>query len=208
MRIIALSDTHNQHQKVTVPDGDVLAFGGDITDFGELEQLTRFNNWLGDLPHKHKLVIAGNHDRSLQDNAAVAEGLLGNCTYLRDGAVQIDGLWFYGFPWTPWFGGEFWRFNQHRGADMRGRLEQLVVPVDILISHGPPRGVCDRVAHTVTVGCDDLLEKVREIKPKVHVFGHIHEGHGQHLTDDTAFYNVSICNAAYQAVNPVTVIDL
>jgi len=63
MRIVALADTHGLHRQIIVPPGDLLIHAGDLTRHGEVDELRDFNVWLGALPHRHKLVIAGNHDR-------------------------------------------------------------------------------------------------------------------------------------------------
>ena len=62
LRFVAISDTHNKHADLVVPPGDVLIHAGDVTWGGTLAEVEAFNAWLGTLPHKHKIVVAGNHD--------------------------------------------------------------------------------------------------------------------------------------------------
>ena len=52
---------------------------------------------------------------------------------------------------------------------------------DVLITHGPPIGVLDlSVYDNISCGCDNLLDAVtNRVKPRLHIFGHIHEGYGE-----------------------------
>src|SRR6187200_3451602 len=102
MRIVAISDTHSKHEQIVVPAGDVLVHAGDITLYGKLDELHAFNHWLGRLPHRHKIVIAGNHDKILQERSDLARSILKNAIYLQDEAITIEGIKFYGSPWQPW----------------------------------------------------------------------------------------------------------
>ena len=94
MKIVLISDTHCMHDRLEVPDGDVLVHAGDFTWRGRPQEIDEFNRWLEKLPHKHKLVIAGNHDRMFEDNPMRAQSLLTNCTYLQDSGCTIDGISF------------------------------------------------------------------------------------------------------------------
>ena len=111
MKIVAISDTHCQHQQVTVPPGDILIHAGDFTNarLPSTEDTITFNRWLGELPHPHKIVIAGNHDTLFQKHPSVARELLTNATYVENESIQIDNLLIYGTPYTPAF--QDWAFN-------------------------------------------------------------------------------------------------
>lgn len=96
MKIAMLSDTHGQHRKLTVPDGDILIHAGDsMTDGMNPQELVDLNDWFGTLPHPHKILIAGNHD-FLFEKVDIARGLITNATYLQDEYVTINGLKIYG----------------------------------------------------------------------------------------------------------------
>jgi Icc-related predicted phosphoesterase len=205
-RIVALSDTHNRHHRLSIPDGDILIHAGDITDMGELSDVRSFNKWLGTLPHQHKLVIAGNHDFCFEDQPETAEALLTNCTYLFDEAITLRGLTFYGSPWQPWFYN--WAFNLRRGPEIRAKWDLIPNSVDVLITHGPPVGCLDRTFRGEQVGCADLLEAVRRIGPTYHIFGHIHEAYGRLSDSHTEYINASTCTLQYEPLNPPVVIDL
>lgn len=199
MKIVCLSDTHGAHREIQVPEGDLLLHAGDLSKRGKEAEIADFNDWLGELPHRHKVVVAGNHDFLFERDARHAEALLTNATYLRNDSTTVNGLKIWGSPVTPWFFD--WAFNRQRGTDIRRYWEQIPTDTDILITHGPPRTILDRTVRGDTVGCDDLLEIVWNRKPKVHLFGHIHEAYGQLTIDGIRFVNASIMNVHYKPVN-------
>jgi Icc-related predicted phosphoesterase len=205
-RIVIISDTHNQHRSIKIPDGDLLIHAGDITRRGDLADVYDFNALLGTLPHRHKVVIAGNHDFCFQSDPAAAIGALTNCIYLQDQAVTIDGLQIYGSPWQPWF--HDWAFNVPRGRQLQEKWRQIPPGTDILITHGPPLGICDRVLNGAQVGCADLLAAVEHIRPQLHIFGHIHESYGTAVHHGIRFVNASSCNRATVPINPPIVVDM
>jgi Icc-related predicted phosphoesterase len=198
--VVAISDTHGFHRRLSLPPGDILVHAGDLTRHGTLEELVEFNDYLGHLPHQHKIVIAGNHDFCLEWNPEESREILTNCIYLQDEAVTLHGIQFYGSPWQPVFYGVF---NAHRGTEIRAKWESIPSETDVLITHGPPCGHGDltqrRQQH---VGCRDLLDAVERIQPQVHIFGHIHEGYGISSNDHTTFVNASTCAVSFQPVNP------
>lgn len=206
MRVVALSDTHGRHGAVAVPDGDLLIHAGDFTDHGSLEEIAAFDAFLAGLPHRHKVVIAGNHDFAFERDPAAARAVLAHATYLEDGETTVDGLRLWGSPWQPWF--YDWAFNLRRGADIRRKWALIPEGIDILVTHGPPHGHGDRTAQGLAVGCEDLLTRVREVRPRVHLFGHIHEGFGTTSDGTTTFVNASTCDLRYRPVNPPLVLDL
>ena len=84
----------------------------------------------------------------------------------------------------------------------------IPVDTDILITHGPPFGKLDYARYqNVNVGCEELMKRVEEIKPKINVFGHIHEGYGYVFDGNTHYINASVLNERYEYRNkPVNVI--
>src|SRR4051794_39961846 len=173
MRIVCVSDTHGYHELTTIPDGDILVHGGDICRHGGLEDVDEFNRWLGTLPHKHKVVICGNHDWCFQEKPAEARARITNAVYLEDSGCEIEGLKFYGSPWTPLFCD--WAFMLPRGPKMAAKWSLIPDGLDVLITHGPPEGIRDFNRTGEPCGCRDLLVRVLDAKPRLHVFGHIHE---------------------------------
>jgi Icc-related predicted phosphoesterase len=206
IRIVAISDTHGFHRGLEIPDGDLLIHAGDLTGNGTLDELSEFNGWLASLPHCFKIVIAGNHDWCFERRSQEAVSCLTAGVYLQDQGVLLNGLTIYGSPWQPWFFN--WAFNLQRGAEIRAKWDMIPTKVDVLVTHGPPLGHGDATWRGEHAGCHDLLAAVERIRPKLHIFGHIHEGAGVTESDHTTFVNASSCDAFFSPVNPPIVIDL
>lgn len=192
MRLVLISDTHGYHDRLEVPEGDVLVHAGDLSKHGRLTELAEFDAWLGKLPHTHKIVIAGNHDFAFERDPKSARHWMRHCTYLQDSGVTIDGVTFWGSPWQPWFFD--WAFNLPRGKDLAKVWAKIPTGTDVLITHGPPAGIRDKNTGGEAVGCVDLLERVQAVRPRLHVFGHIHESAGVEEIDGTTFVNAACMN--------------
>lgn len=209
-RIVCISDTHLVHERShwPVPDGDILLHAGDATRMGTPEEIERFNQWFCGLPHPHKVFVAGNHDFGFQTDPSHSRALLDpGIHYLEDSSVELDGLTIWGSPWTPKFFA--WAFMLRRGASIRAKWELIPDDIDVLITHGPPLGILDRTRRGVDAGCADLLAEVTErIHPRLHLFGHIHEGYGRHDRDGQCFVNASSCDVQYRLVNPPILVEL
>lgn len=209
MRLVLLSDTHEKHQQVQVPDGDILIHAGDLTMQGKSNAIAAAGEWLRSLPHQYKIVIAGNHDLLFEKRSFAAKAVLGRgIIYLEDSGVNINGINFWGSPVTPRFCD--WAFNVNRGAAIRQYWNQIPENTDVLITHGPPQGILDEVKTAYGVehhGCEELWMAVGRVHPKIHVFGHIHEGYGRVTQGQTQFINASVVDTNYQVVNPVQIID-
>jgi len=206
IRLVFLSDTHALHGRVRVPEGDVLVHCGDFTRKGDFIDVIEFDRFLAAQPHAHKIVIAGNHDICFERFPTRALEHLTHCTYLLDSSTTAMGLRFWGSPWQPWF--YDWSFNLPRGEKLREKWALIPDDVDILVTHGPPRGILDVTDDGRTEGCDDLRARVDEIAPPVHAFGHIHEGSGVKREGKTTFVNAAICTAGYAPTNPARVLDV
>jgi len=226
-RICCLADIHGFLDKIDVPLADVLVIAGDITMMGTIEQITTFNKDLGYLPHKYKLVAAGNHDFLFEKSPSLAKSLITNGIYLQDEEIVINGIKFYLSPASPTFG--CWAFNYDRGEEIRRVWRRIPDNCDILITHGPAMGILDEVTRDLGiywepdgegnqrdfgykiehVGCQDLLNKIKEVKPLIHCYGHIHKHGGQVIKEGkTSFINASICNERYQPVNKPVVLEI
>lgn len=208
MRIVCLSDTHLIHEKRSfeVPEGDVLIHAGDFTMRGTEPEIRCFHRWFTSLPHPHKVVVAGNHDWLFERDPARARALMTGCIYLEDSAATVQGLCIWGSPWTPWFFD--WAFNLHRGDPIRRKWQLIPGGIDILITHGPPLGILDLTVNDEPAGCGDLLKALERIRPRLHIFGHIHEGYGQIARDGTIYVNASICDERYRGANAPVVVEL
>ena len=183
--------------------------------------MVQFNEYLGSLPFKHRIVIAGNHDTAFDSewfdfnvrgnpwfdsvSPEATKALLTNCTYLEDSGTTAEGYFIWGSSWVlAGFKGAFVRPDPRLFAQHYARIPPST---EILVTHGPPRGILDETCGS-SVGSQPLLDKVLEVKPKIHVFGHIHEGHGQLATADTLFVNAAICDGEDKPTNSPVVLEL
>lgn len=103
LTLVCLSDTHGRHRDTPVPAGDVFLFAGDLSNHGSPDDLDDFDDWLGTLPHPHKLVICGNHDFHFERHPADARRRITNAVYLEDSGASAAGLTMWGSPWQPRF---------------------------------------------------------------------------------------------------------
>lgn len=210
MRLVCVSDTHSLHRRIPeIPEGDVLIHAGDCLGAGTLDNVEDLNDWLGTLPHRHKIVIAGNHDAAFQETPDLAQRALTNAIYLEDSGVEIEGNHFWGSPWTPPF--MDWWFMLDRGQPLHEKWRQIPGNTDVLITHGPPQNIGDEVNmgfRCQNVGCIDLLHRIDQLKLKAHIFGHIHEGYGEYMRGETRLINASTCTVRYAPTNPPIVLEL
>ena len=145
MKFVFLSDTHCKHNEIKIPNGDCFIFCGDMSYRGDMSEIEGFSFFLQRLPHKHKIVIAGNHDFSFEDERKnQAEELIqsSGAKYLNDSKIQIDGIKFWGSPIQPYF--HDWAFNRERGEEIKKHWDLIPTDTDILITHGPPKGILDK----------------------------------------------------------------
>lgn len=203
MRIVMFSDTHG-HFDIEIPDGDVLIFAGDLGRTGTILELAEFNKKLGDLPHKHKIVIAGNHDFMFDEHKDLSKNLLTNAVYLEHQSYQIDDIKIFASPYHPKIWGKF----ELEREELYPLWDMIPNDTEILITHGPPYGIRDRsVRGHKSVGDKALKDATNRVRPEAHIFGHIHEGYGHSQFMNTHFFNVSICNEKDEPVNKPIVWD-
>lgn len=207
MRLVVVSDTHLRHTEIRVPFGDVLIHCGDSTMNGAPRELARVGVWLAAQPHRGKLIIAGNHELTLQRSSEYARIHWPSATYLFDRSVEIEGICFYGSPWQPEFNN--WAFNLPRGEALAAKWRRVPSDTQVLITHGPPHGILDTIGSaTEHLGCEELRKRVDDLGVPLHVFGHIHGGYGVTTNGATMFVNASVCDETYQPANQPWVLDL
>ena len=208
-RIVCISDTHGTHRRLSVPDGDVLIHAGDFMTLGRsVEEIIDFNRWRGEQSHRFKIVIAGNHDFLFVLSPAKARTHLTNASYLENSGVHLGGFYFWGSPMVPVTSD--WAFHVERGAASRKYWDKIPVDTDVLITHGPPLGTLDK-PHLLAsrLGCQELTRAILRVKPKLHVFGHIHGGYGvERALNHTCLVNCAVLNEDYVLTNKPVVIDL
>ena len=197
MRILHISDTHNLHKDLRdLPEADVIVHSGDMSLASTENELFDFINWFCDLPYKHKIFIAGNHDNLLFDSNI--DGLDENVYFLQNSGVTINGVKFYGVP----------MFMEY---DITGEDKRVIAAIpsdtDVLITHQPPKGILD-LDDDIHYGSEQLMQKVLEIKPKLHLFGHIHCANGIVRQHDIVFSNGSISTHRYGLTFKPRVIEI
>ena len=203
-KITIISDTHGKHYEITddLSGGDILIHCGDFMNSGRyVVEAREFLNWFEEIEgYTHKIFIAGNHDIIFENDPKLALALTSaykNITYLQDSFIEVEGLKIYGSPWQPEFYN--WAFNLPRGAALKAKWDLIPEDTDILVTHGPPMGFNDQVnGKGESLGCYDLKQRVLDIKPKLHCFGHIHSGCGIVPEDSTKFINTSVLNESYE----------
>jgi len=209
MKCVCISDTHRHHREIKVPNGDLLIYSGDIglETVRQQNVLYDFNTWLGELPHKHKIIVAGNHDWLLYHlTKSAAKQLFTNATYLDQEEAIIDGLKIYGDPRQPAFCN--WAWNIPRGEPLKKVWSNIPNDTNILVTHGPPYGILDNLFEEL-LGDEYLLDKIKQLNNlKLHVFGHIHNGYGKIKKQKTTFVNASICTEEYEPINKPIVVNV
>jgi len=214
MKITFISDTHTKHRETNkdLPGGDLIIHAGDFMNSGyESQDVADFVNWYSSLltmDYKHRVFIAGNHDRLFEDYPKLAKELMnaysGGLIYLQDQSHVIDGVKIYGSPWSPYFYN--WAFNLPRnGEDLREKWFWIPNDTDILVCHTMPWGHLDTTGN-LNVGCELLRARIDELKPKIFVGGHIHSGYGYKFDGHTHFFNAAVLNNSYKYTNkPITI---
>ena len=230
IRFVIASDTHEaEGWEDNIPEGDVFIHAGDFTMLGGFKETKDFVSKLEKLPHKFKVVIAGNHELTFDtekfklkrqiieerfrflrkvDDVKVKDVVAKNpnIIYLENTSTVICGYKIYGSPYSPHF--YDWGFNVRR--EKIGTVWDLIpLDTEILITHGPPIGFGDLTEENEHMGCVDLLKTIREkVKPKLHVFGHIHNDYGMWKDENTIYANAAICDISYNAMRKGIVVDL
>lgn len=207
MKIICMSDTHRSFWDFKLPQADMLLFAGDIDTHDSVAQLIGFCNWLDEQPVTHKIIVAGNHDGFFEEQGPLARDIIkSHATYLENSGTEIEGLKIYGSPISLMF--MDWWFMKSP-MQIRPYWDAIPSDTDILITHEPPYGICDLNERGGHLGCPLLRERVLDvIKPKIHVFGHIHDAYGTEKIGETLFVNASIMDDYYDPVHEPVIVEL
>ncbi len=196
MKILHISDTHGSHRRLRdLPEADVVVHSGDFTMIGSEQEALDFLNWFCDLPYPQKIFICGNHDECLY--GAKVDGLDDNVHYLCNSGVEIGGVKFYGVP-------------MFMGDCVTGRQTKHYANIpdgtDVLITHTPPFGILD-FDDNINYGSEELLSRIAAVRPRLHLFGHIHSQHGTKSLYGTIFSNGAVMNADYSNLRKPNVIE-
>lgn len=214
MKIVCTGDFHGQFPADgEMPEGDVLVFAGDIgLNIGTTrhahsieDAIAPFDDWLDRQQLSYNLIvgIAGNHDRLLEEAPEVGRQL--NWDYLHDSGLVYDGVKFWGAPWSNKFFDWAFMGNETQLAE---RWALIPDDTDVLITHGPAYGVNDLAQGRTNVGSKTLRERILEVRPLLHVSGHIHEARGVDLIGGTVCVNPSYVDGGYRPGHAPVVLDL
>jgi len=198
-KLIIISDTHTFHNKAKLPKGDILIHAGDLEIRNNLE-LQIVIDWFESLNFKHIIWIGGNHDFYLEHlhNHHIAPVFPENIHYLCNTSIEVEGIKFWGSPFSSQFGN--WAFMEHL-EELKPIWDTIPSDTDIVITHSPPFGILDQCVNGISVGCPALRDKLKEIKPKYHICGHIHEAYGVYQDKYTTYINASLLNEYYEMIN-------
>jgi Icc-related predicted phosphoesterase len=182
MKIWHISDTHTYHGLLKVPEGiDMVIHSGDATNprdpYASEQEMLNFISWFGSLPIKHKVFVAGNHDLCIERNLVTKIDFMKNgIVYLENDYAEVEGIKIWGSPFTPTFG-QGWAFNKKRSA-LHDIWKEIPDDVDIVVVHGPPKGILDLAYHQLNCiefcGDEALRKRMYLLNPKLCLFGHIH----------------------------------
>lgn len=237
LRIVHISDTHGArgHSKLTIPECDLLIFSGDLGGRTSPMEVVEFLLWFEKLPARKRIFIPGNHDicldkKFVESRTEPLSRIVLSDYYtkaleiikqypkvemLNDSGCEFEGLKIWGSPYTPSFNREYWAFNADRGEEIQKVWNKIPKDTDILITHGPPFGILDKVEikertawhENGHVGCKNLQEtiKSRLNTLKIHCFGHIHDNYGVALekvsnSRRVLFSNGAVLNNKYEVI--------
>lgn len=208
MRLSFISDTHEHPlESWKVSQSDILIHTGDFSYQGTLRELLKFVAEFKKAPATHKILIPGNHDWGFQRDPHHFRDICeqNGIILLMHEYLELEGLKIFGSPWQPYFCN--WAFNVPDSEDLRRLYRDIPPDLDILATHCPPKGILD-LCDNGNVGSQELMDQIHANPPRIHAFGHIHEGYGTHHSDQTTFINSSACDELYQAVNNAVAIHL
>jgi Icc-related predicted phosphoesterase len=151
------------------------------------------------------VAIAGNHDFLFQKAPDLIPHRTDVWTYLQDEELIWNGLKIYGSPWQPPF--HDWAFNLPE-EELAKKWAKIPDDVDILLTHGPPKGCGDYMKRDGHVGSWTLRDRILQLDRSIlHVCGHIHVGYGTYSLGKALVLNASIVNEGYTYTNPPIIID-
>lgn len=211
--IYALSDTHQHHALFDLKDQcDVLIHCGDFSGSGTIAETKKFLEWFSKQPATHKIFISGNHDALDDEQPSLFNEILKEypgVIYLRDSGCEIEGIKFWGRPWTPRFND--WNFMcDPDSPKMKSTLDIVPTDTHVLITHGPPYQILDLTNGNENVGCMDTRNWLEDgkNKPILILCGHIHHSRGTYMYGDTTIVNCAVLNDWYRFKGMPMVIEI
>lgn len=180
LKVWHISDTHGYHNLLQIPECDIVIFSGDESNnknpYLNLSEFNEFILWYSGLPISKKIFVAGNHSASIAKRLIKKQDFIHkDIIYLENEYTYIEGLEIFGSPITPTFND--WYFMKSR--EKMDKFWSNVDPVDIMITHGPPKYILDlseNKNHKLEFCGDKALYRhvIERIKPVLHCYGHVH----------------------------------
>jgi Icc-related predicted phosphoesterase len=208
IKIVAISDVHEQWCELKIPKCDILISTGDYSNIGTPDSIMEFHKWLNKQPAKHIISVQGNHEVWVEKNFELAKEIAkSQCNklhFIEQDLLEIEGIKIYCSSFQPKFGN--WAYGLPR-EELRNIWNKIPDDTDILVTHGPPYQILDYAPKCGHVGDRELYRRILQLKQlKLHIFGHIHFSYGHRNFHNIRFYNVANCSESYEIVNPVTII--
>ena len=206
MRIIVTGDTHGAHRELGAVTGDLLIHCGDFENLFEPDAgvLADVDDWFGSHQVEHVVCIGGNHDRALQERSRSRGQPFKNATYLRDDGFEWRGVKIHGSPWVPQLRGHAYYADEEW---LEQAWANIPGDVDVLITHTPPAGTLDVSSSGRSHGCPLLADRMTDISPSLHCFGHVHASAGVAQKGRTTHVNASAVKGNYQIATAPFVFD-
>lgn len=206
------------HSGLSIPDADCVVHCGDESNSANAIrnefECRSFLEWFRALPIENKILVPGNHSTALFAGL-VAKHFWDGVWLLDHKEAVINGVRFFGSPWTPRFGNWAYMYKRNRGDVVWSSIPD---GIDVLVTHGPPKGILDLThdcdtRQIIQVGCKSLLNHCIRVSPKIHAFGHIHDekglmNQGVYTRGATKFVNCSCCTNAGKLAGNGFVLDL
>ena len=222
--VACLADIHGKLDFIDfnwISPADFLLIAGDLTKFGDPDQIQACVNWALQFPSRHRIIVAGNHDMTLDQkgfryfpkkpkwrNLREIRKILDapGIRYLEHQPITIEGINFFCSPYSMFFENMAFPVFPEETDHF---WDDVPYNTDVFITHGPPYGILDEtLKHHKKTGDPGLLKKIKEIHPCLSIFGHIHECYGNVTVEQTLFVNCSIMNIKRDVVNPIVYVDL
>lgn len=224
MKLVVTSDTHFPTDPNRIPDGDVFIHCGDLMYSGYVDEWQSRVDWLAALPHKTKLLVPGNHDFHIQNYEGIARAELRRqakvrVVLLEDGLTKLpNGMMMRGIQYVTGLKGWAYCVAEEWLEDkFRSITQHDYGNANIIVSHAPVYGTLDacmpeRTAFYAQEHVGGLAMhrwfNGLETKPSHWFCGHIHESYGRVVNEGCEFFNVAMCDRAYNQSNEPVVIDL
>ncbi len=196
MNAMFIGDTYGQHDAILLPRGNMIVHAGNITKNGTRAEVEDFLQWFSSLPYKHKIFIAGAHDRFLEtDPAAVRAMIPEGVVYLEESGVEIEGLKIWGSPYNCYNHGSAFSCD---ATEIVAHWEKIPAETDMVIIHTPAYGVLDENFKGEHEGSKELLRRLVKVEPKYFIYGHRQSTHGYEYRHGIHFINASVSNEEFK----------